>query len=330
MAVASASVPVWQVTSSSPSWYAPPWPRALLDAVHVGYAPEQSVRYETKSAGRGTRGVRSRGVDRVLRAISCAQTDSQPVFDIIAASALRLCGADFGGVTLYDGELMHLAAVETVNPEVAEALRRVYPTRPDEGSAPGRAIRTRSIVQIPDVLDDLAFAFKTELQGRALFTELQARNRDLTEALEQQTATSEVLKVINRSTFDLQPVLETLIENAARLCDASHGAILRFDGEVFRVGALYGASSEFRDYAQRTEIRPGWGSVMGRIALEPRAMHVLDVLNDPDYEFADAQRIAGYRTVLGASRCFEGAWSSALSSYGALRFVPSPTSRSSW
>src|SRR5262245_41493873 len=104
----------------------------------------------------------------VLRAVSRAQTDSQPVFDIITASGLRLCGADYGGVTLYDGEQLHLAAVETVNPEWAEALRRGYPLRPDEGSAPGRAIRTRSTVQIPDVLDDPAFAFKSMFQPYGL------------------------------------------------------------------------------------------------------------------------------------------------------------------
>src|SRR5258705_486671 len=97
----------------------------------------------------------------VLRAISRAQTDAQPVFDIIAASALQLCGADYSQVQLYDGELLHLAALESVNPKGAEAIRRAYSLPVGAGTLGGRAIRTRAVVQIPDLLPDRAYEYQS-------------------------------------------------------------------------------------------------------------------------------------------------------------------------
>ena len=129
--------------------------------------------------------------------------------------------------------------------------------------------------------------------------ELADANAELSEALEQQTATSEVLKVISRSTFELQPVLNALVENAAQLCDAQFGTIFRFDGEVMRIGAIYGSSPEFRELVQRSEFRPGRESVVGRVLLERRTVHVLDVLADPEYRMSEHQRLGGFRTSLG-------------------------------
>ena len=104
--------------------------------------------------------------------------------------------------------------------------------------------------------------------------------------------------MISRSTFDLQPVLQTLIENATRLAGAEGGLLARFDGEVFRFLAEYGASPEFSEYWRRNVIRPGRGSPIGRAALERRTVHLVDVLADPQFELHEAQRVGGYRSVL--------------------------------
>jgi GAF domain-containing protein len=139
-----------------------------------------------------------------------------------------------------------------------------------------------------------------------LFQELQSRNRELTESLAQQTATSEVLKVISRSTFDLEPVLETLIENATRLCDAQRGVMYRRDGELFRPTAAYNAPAELRAFLEESPHRPGRGSAVGRVALDHQVVHIPDVTADPEYSHPSGQ-IAGLRAVLAVPMFREGA-----------------------
>jgi len=144
------------------------------------------------------------------------------------------------------------------------------------------------------------------LDNVRLFNELGARNNDLTEALEYQTATSDVLKIISRSTFDLQPVLQTVVETSTRLCHADMGFLLRREGGVYRAGAAIGFATEYEEFMRTHSIGIDRGSVTGRVALEGRTVHVLDVAADPEYKLSEATTLAGQRTALGVPLMREG------------------------
>ena len=227
----------------------------------------------------------------ILAVISSAPTELQPVFDTIAQNSVKLCGALFGSVYRFDGELIHMVADCNYPPEALELSRRLFPTRPGRHLFTARAILDRAVVHVPDVAQDpehtipviseishfrsvlavpmlrgtdpigaitvwhsdvgpfsqkhvtLLQTFADQaviaIENARLFQELQVRNRDLTEALEQQTATSDVLRVISSSPTDVQPVFDAIVQSATKLCEASFGVAHRFDGQLLTFEAHY-------------------------------------------------------------------------------------------
>ncbi len=143
------------------------------------------------------------------------------------------------------------------------------------------------------------------IENVRLFDEVQARTDDL-RSLQQQTATADVLKVISRSAFDLQPVLDTIVQTASRLCEAEFALIFKLQGDKYEIASANNAAEAFVKHAAEHPIRPERGSLIGRTALERQTVHIPDCLADREYSALDYQAAGHYRTMLGVPLLREG------------------------
>jgi two-component system, NtrC family, sensor kinase len=240
--------------------------------------------------------------------------------DLGRPPAMRLDRSTVTGRAICDLQPVHIADLHSAGEEFAlgrelaikfghRSILAVPLIR--EGRALGTILVRRTEVR-PFEQKDIAllttFAEQAAIaiENVRLFKAEQQRTEELSASLEQQTATADVLKVISRSTFDLQTVLDTLTESAARVCAAEKGVIFQRDGDLYRLGANFGFSRAAEQYALDNPQRAGRGSAVGRVALEGRAIHIPDVLADPEYSAAGYQRAFGFRTILGVPLLREG------------------------
>jgi GAF domain-containing protein/anti-sigma regulatory factor (Ser/Thr protein kinase) len=294
---------------------------------------------------------------KLLEVISSSPTDVQPVFNLIAESAVQLCGAQFSSVFQFDGQLLHLASHYGLPSKGAKAYQQAYPKPPARNAAIGRAILERAIAHIPDVQAESEYSLTISkavnyrsiisvpmlrhgkaiggisvsrsqvghfpdkqvellktfadqaviaIENVRLFKELEMRNKEVTESLEQQTATSEVLRVISSSPTDVQPVFDTIVRNAVELSDALYSAVYRFDGELIHLVAHHNYTPEVLELEHRVyPMRPKREVAVGRAILDHTVVHIQDALSDPEYR-RDIAVSGGWQSMIAVPMFREG------------------------
>src|SRR5262249_2151869 len=294
-----------------------------------------------------------KATSEVLRVISSSSGELAPVFESLLASAIHLCGAEFGIILLREGDAFRTVALHGATAEYTEARWRAPFFRPAADTGLGRVLETKQVGQIADVQavagyvdnplqapivqlagvrtkltvpmlkeEDLIGAIEIDrqevrpftdkqielvknfasqaviaIENARLLNELRQRTDDLSESLEQQTATSEVLRVISSSPGALEPVFKAMLENAVRICEAKFGVLYRYDG-AFHVAASLGVPPAYAEYLrQRGSFQPTAGAPLDRLLQTKELVHTADASIERNQ--GPAAQYGGARSLIG-------------------------------